>query len=169
MRQDLDIMDDIIESKFVEIGRDCFKTTMDVIVGVIYRPPNTDLQKFNEICSDLLHRIRTEKKLVYLAGDYNVNLLNSETHQLTSEFLEIMFSNSFAPLINKPTRVGKSSATIIDNIFTNCRDFESSLSGILYTDESDHYPVFYINNLQLENDGDVHILRRSHSKKIAAI
>ena len=165
LRTDLDNMDDVMESKFVEIGRDCFNTSMDMVVGVIYRPPNTDLEQFNKKCIDLLLKIRAENKVVYLAGDYNINLLNSETHLLTSEFLDIMFSNMFVPLINKPTRIGKSSATIIDNIFTNCRDFECTFSGILYTDISDHFPVFYINNLQNETDGNTCILRRSHSNK----
>ena len=54
-------MDDVIETKFIEISRDCFKTTMDVVIGVIYRPPNTDLQQFINKCADLLNKICSEK------------------------------------------------------------------------------------------------------------
>ena len=117
LRIDLDAMNDCIEAKFIEIDRDAFRTSQDIVIGVIYRPPNTDLSLFNETLIDLLYNIRSEHKLVYLMGDYNINLLSSETHTLTSEFLELMFSNNYVPLINRPTRVSKSTATIIDNIF----------------------------------------------------
>ena len=36
LRLDLDVMDDCLETKFVQIGRDIFRTSKDVIVGVIY-------------------------------------------------------------------------------------------------------------------------------------
>ena len=46
----------------------------------------------------------------------------------------------FIPVINKPTRVSKTSATIIDHIWTN--DMHNySFSGILYTSVSDHFPL----------------------------
>ena len=54
-----------------------------------------------------------------------------------------MFSSTFYPLISKPTRVTKSSATLIDNIFVNNLD-ECHKCGILLTDLSDHLPVFQI-------------------------
>ena len=55
-----------------------------------------------------------------------------------------MSSNSFFPLINKPTRITSDSATLIDNIFTN--DFSDHKIGILLTDISDHLPVFTVIN-----------------------
>ena len=49
------------------------------------------------------------------------------------------------PLINLPTRITRDTATIIDNIFTNnLTSPEGSLRGILVTDISDHFPVFYV-------------------------
>ena len=52
-------------------------------------------------------------------GDYNINLLNVDTHQLTSDSNDALFSNGFVPMITRPTRVTSNSATLIDNIFTN--------------------------------------------------
>ena len=158
-------MEECFEAKFIEIGRDAFRTSQDMVVGVIYRPPNTDIRLFNEILTDLLSKLRTENKLVYLMGDYNINLLSSETHALTSEFLELMFSNMYVPLINRPTRVSKSTATIIDNIFTNCKHFDSAFSGIMYTDISDHFPVFVIDNLQTQNEDTPYSLRRFYNNR----
>ena len=75
-------------------------------------------------------------------GDFNLNLLNADSNHLTSEFLETMYSFSYIPVINKPTKVQKNSVTIIDNIFSNNINGTFDLSGILYTDVSDHFPVF---------------------------
>ncbi len=52
-------------------------------------------------------------------GDYNINLLNGNTHNATSEFINALYCQSVYPLINKQTRITKFSATIIDNIHIN--------------------------------------------------
>ena len=52
-------------------------------------------------------------------GDYNINLLNYEKHSDTTDFVDLLHANSFISLLNRPTRVKRESATLIDNIFTN--------------------------------------------------
>ena len=53
-----------------------------------------------------------------------------------------MFEKEAISLINRPTRVTTSSATLIDNIFTNCV-FDTSLkNGIIKTSISDHFAIF---------------------------
>ena len=74
-------------------------------------------------------------------GDFNLNLLNCENHKLTNEFLDIMYSNTFFPLITRPTRITSYTATLIDNIFTNNLD-NYIFSGLFFTDISDHLPIF---------------------------
>lgn len=76
-------------------------------------------------------------------GDFNINLLNIESCNLTNAFLEVMLSYSLRPSIFRPTRIATYSATLIDNIFSN--DYTKPfLTGILLTDISDHLPVFSI-------------------------
>ena len=140
-RKDLQLFDDDINSVFVEIDKVHTNIGKNVIVGVLYRPPNTNIDKFNESCEHVLSVIYKENKYCYLMGDFNINLLNHESHQGTANFVEIFYANSFIPNINRPTRVTKHNATIIDNIFTNYIN-TSSKSGILYTDLSDHFPIF---------------------------
>ena len=48
----------------------------------------------------------------------------------------------FFPLINKPTRITPTSATIIDNIFTNANVTNTHDSVLLYDDISGHLPIF---------------------------
>ena len=115
------------------------------IIGLIYRPPNTDLNSFNNSIAVLLSKINSERKVCYLMGDYNIDLFKSECHQGTADFVNCMLSNSYYPLITKATRVCNNSATLIDNIFcSNVMVLKNTINGVLRTDISDHYAVFSI-------------------------
>ena len=85
--------------------------------------------------------ITKENKLCYLMGDFNVNLMNYHRNYLTGEFLDNIYSNSLCPLVNRPTRITSHSATLIDNILTSNID-SHVVNGLLFTDISDHLPIF---------------------------
>jgi hypothetical protein len=157
LREDLTISNDILETLFIELD--------DKIVGVIYRPPNTDLSIFNENIQTLLDIIKSKNKKCYIAGDFNIDLLNVDKHEETSNFIDIMFSYGFLPLVNKPTRVTKSSATIIDNIFSNCVSNCDSTNGILVNDISDHYSVFHVDVSYSKIKNNKFILSRNLSEQ----
>ena len=112
----------------------------------MYRIPNTDISLFNEYIEHTLSSVKLENKIMYITGDFNINLLSSDNHIPTSQFIDIMFSYSFMPLINKPTRITTTSATLIDNIFTNSFNVSTTKKGILCTDISDHMPIFSISS-----------------------
>ena len=63
-------------------------------------------------------------------------------------YLNLIFARNFIPLINKPTRISKHNTTIIDHILTNTFINENYSSGVIKTDISDHFPVFFA----IEND-----------------
>ena len=152
VRDDISIFNDVLETKFIEIDKDCVDADRNVIVGVIYRPPCGHVEDFTAQLGEILEQITKEKKVSYLLGDYNINLLNSERHVPTSDFLECMFSNEYIPLINKPKRDAGNSATLIDNIFMNTIPNESTLIGLFYTDITDHYPIFNIDRKKVSSD-----------------
>jgi Skp family chaperone for outer membrane proteins len=137
---DVSFSTDIFESLFIEINM----RQKNVVVGCIYRPPNSDIVTFNDEMDVLLKQISHLNRNVYLLGDFNINLLKTSTHQSTYEFINTMFSSSFIPLINRPTRVTANTATLIDNIFTNRHDLGKHINGIIPTDVSDHFSVFHI-------------------------
>ena len=141
-RKDLDTMCSDVESLFIEMSeKKELSSDKDVLIGVIYRPPDTNLDNFIEYMTLVMEKVKKENKYCYLLGDYNLNLLNAEKHNKTGEFVDLMFSYHFVPLINKPTRVRENSATLIDNIFTNNITSDAK-QGIFYTDISDHFPIF---------------------------
>lgn len=149
-RQDLSTMSSNLESLFVEIYNLHDNSAKHVVIGVIYRPPNTEVAIFLNELNQILSSLKLENKLTYLTGDFNINLLNVDSHIPTEEFLELMYSFSFFPMINRPTRVTNLSATLIDNIWINELN-EKLTSGIFYTDITDHFPMFSINyNYKIE-------------------
>lgn len=164
LREDLTIQTPYMETLFVELTNNTGFKNKNVICGVVYRPPNTDMKLFNNKMSELLDKIKSDGKLAYIMGDYNINIINSE-HIETLNFIDMMFEYGFIPCINKPTRVTSKSATLIDNIFTNnyC-SFDSAINGILYTDVSDHFPIFHIDVLSSVDNGPKYVQKRDFNK-----
>ena len=132
-------VNEIIDCLSIEIENNEKK----VIISCVYRPPNRNILDFMSHIEVLLEKYRN--KTLFIAGDMNINILNYNNHDDTNEFLNLMYSKGLYPLITKPTRITRKSATLIDNIFTNeCHSINKS--GLLVCDVSDHLPVFQICN-----------------------
>ena len=159
-RDDMSHFDEFCESLCVQIDRGAFDMSKNLLVAVLYRPPNTDSRVFVEVVNNFLDVVKKEDKLCLMKGDYNINILNYDVHPQTAEFVDLLYSYSFFPLINRPTRVTQSTATVIDNIFTNnltCT--EKSFQGLFVTDISDHYPIFHINWSHQQEDSKIFIMK----------
>jgi hypothetical protein len=113
----------------------------DIIVVVVYREHGHKLNTFLTEFDMFLLFLNKQRKPCYICGDFNINLLNCNSHPPTQAFLDLLLSFSFRPLINMPTRITENTSTLIDNIFAN-ELLLDHFSGILYTDISDHLPVF---------------------------
>ena len=133
-------MDNIIEAQFIEINM----PTKNILIGIIYRPPKDTYKQFEDKLSAILQIINQENKKCYLMGDFNIELLKIDQNDNSNSFINLQFSSSFCPTISKPTSITKSTATLIDNIFSNTIE-EKCKTGLLLTDLSDHLPVFQLN------------------------
>ena len=121
------------------------KNNNSIIVGVTYKPPNTSIDSYSNTFKELLDNFESNTTSCFIAGDFNIDLLKSENHQETNSFFNSLLTYSFFPTIVKPTRITSHSATLIDNIYLNTFDtIDNTQSGILYTDISDHLPVFVV-------------------------
>ena len=98
-----------------------------------------------------------------MMGDFNFNLLNSENHNPTNNFLNTNLENFLKPLIIKPTRITNHSATLIDNIFTNYMQ-DNFLSGNIICSISDHLPQFCVLGLEKNLTFDKPIRIKDYSK-----
>ena len=141
---------------------DSFKKTRNIIIGLIYRPQNTVLKLFNGDINELLDTLLGRKhKYCYLIGDYNVNLLNYSKHAETTSLIGILCSIPFCP-----TRLFKGSATLIDNMFTNCHpNIDNILQNLIYTDVSDHFSMVHVDYSMKLFDTESVMTRRNISYK----
>ena len=72
--------------------------------------------------------------------DHNLDLLKQSVHSKTQEFLECILDHNLLPTITKPTRISKTSATLIDNILISNKLQLNYESLIIVDDLSDHLP-----------------------------
>ena len=138
-----------MESIFVEIEGNMLCNKNNFILGVIYRPPNTDISVFNDKINRIMDVIKKENKLCYMMGDYNINIWNYDVHAPTGEFVDTMSSYAYVPLINRPTRVTSKQAFFseLENIdwsqLYNSSDTQSSvdlLHNQLLVLHNKHFP-----------------------------
>ena len=73
----------------------------------------------NDYLTPLLDKASLENMLLFLTGDFNVDLLKVNTNKDYEDYLDILFSYHFLPHIILPTRVTDISSIVIDNIFFN--------------------------------------------------
>ena len=106
------------EVMFIEIGN----LHKSIIIGNIYRPPsesNELITQFNdEFSKAMYHKMMKGKKLI-MSGDFNINLLKINEKILYANLFDMMTSISLLPNITYPTRITRTTTTIIDNIFPN--------------------------------------------------
>ena len=79
-------------------------------------------------------------------GDFNIDLLQYDSHNPTNVFINSLISHSFLPYIHQPTRVTDHSDTIIDNIFSNITEYET-MSENITTMVADHFAQFLLINV----------------------
>ena len=96
------------------------------------------------IFKDFLDKLSSENKVSYISGDFNIDLLKTESDKCTENFYNIMSSNLFVPHITLPTRITSHSKTLIDNIFSNDPDFAQGISGNFTFSISDLFAQFLI-------------------------
>ena len=96
IRDDLACTDStIMECLFIQLCPSL--ASKHTIVGVIYRPPNTDTLKFSDKLSEILDKVNKENRNFYIMGDFNVDLLKQTSNNHSQVFLNVLLSNSFYP------------------------------------------------------------------------
>ena len=98
--------------------------------------------------SDLFLKYLTERvtkennKEVILIGDFNIDLIKSNSNTNASEIRDIIYSSNILPHITSPTQLTSRSHTLINNIFSNIN--EECTSGSIINTISDHLCQFFI-------------------------
>ena len=91
------------------------------------------------VINSTLRSVVSGDKDVYIMGDFNIDLLKCESSQISQDFLLSLQSCYLTPTVDKPTRVLRSSATLIVN-----NPDQLLASGNIISDISDHFSQFCI-------------------------
>ena len=136
VREDLSFSSQSAELLCIEVDLPAEK---NFIVCIVYKPPSNDVDSFLNDLDSLMGSVNVSDKSVCIMGDFNIDYqaINAKTLRLQN----ILESNAFRVMIDKPTRKADQSSTLLDNIFIkSVKGF--SQSGLFCCEVSDHLPVF---------------------------
>ena len=118
-----------------------------------------------------------EQERLLLGLDHNLDFLKHDMHLTTKEFIEYNIYHNLLPVITKPTRVTRNSATLIDNVIIGKSLQDDYDPSIIISDISDHFPslvrmykpsLFIKKPLRMEtrvlNDDTVEMIRNQISE-----
>ena len=115
-------------------------------ISGIYRPryKYDNIKEFSTQLGKILRHKTFKKSDTILIGDFNINLLEHNTHNDTGDYLNFIQNLNYLPLISRPTRFpeGEQIArnSLLDHIYTNF--IHHSVSGIIQYRLTDHLPIF---------------------------
>ena len=101
---------------------------------------SVNLQDFINL---LLEKLATKKIIIILMGDYNINILNCNSNNETSGFIDTTYASYFDPTINTSNWITATSKTLIKSIFYNTFT-KNILAGNIATSILDHLTQFLI-------------------------
>lgn len=115
--------------------------SLDINIGVMYKPPAVNNSTFNPILRSFLKYCDENKRGTIIVGDMNIDLMQKNRHR---EYRDSIDDFDFR-ILNKinqrsATRIGDTSCTIIDHVLTNYEDLSHNVS-IRNTHFSDHRQI----------------------------
>ena len=139
-------VDRILESLFIEVSINSKK----ICIGSLYRPgsqhpnlsSNEQLSQFCDLFSSIADSINSKNHSTYIFGDTNIDCLKYSTSSIVSDFVDLVFSHGLLQVVTKPTRCTLTSATLIDQIFTNSHD-DNFETIVVIGKLSDHFPILH--------------------------
>ena len=119
------------------------KESKTMLISCCYRSPKGITENLSAYLASIFQGVQNEKKKIFIIDDLNLNCLNYNEDNNIRHFYHKIFELGFIPLVDKPTRVCKNSATIIDNILTSCVFDNTLKKAIIKNDISDHFPIIF--------------------------
>ena len=125
-----------------------------IAFGIFYRPPN--INNFLEILSNDFKKVDIRKKVIYILGDFNINLLQNgkfilkenqsnifkiDTTHLINKYREFCQTFFLTEIIKDPTRITCSTSSFLDHILTNSLE-KISQKGTIDVGLSDHQLIY---------------------------
>ena len=157
------------ESTFIEV---IAKNEKKLVIGSLYRAPNTREEIFIDYIKETIHKIKSEKgqKEIILGMDQNLNLLKANQHKGTNQFMDIMMDFDMIPTTTRPTRITNTTATLIDNIYISGKIQRNYESHLILSDISDHLPsLLLLKQTKVKDKTPIELKSRNLNDKIMKI
>ena len=116
--------------------------TKPILIGILYRPP--DQSKFlDKLSTAISETDNFDAQEVYILGDLNINLINNQKHTPNGikRYKEFCSLNGLKQLLTLPTRITKTSTSLLDHVLTNSADRVSQF-GVVDMGLSDHQLIY---------------------------
>ena len=98
VKSEYEINSEILENYWIELK--C--NTDNVLIGSLYRPPNTNEKTFMTDYKLLLKQVNRYMGHKIIGMDHNLDFLKCENHRMTNEFLESNIDKNLLPCITRP-------------------------------------------------------------------
>ena len=132
------------------------------LICTAYRPPSTSTDCFDAEFGDAVISAMSLSKPIYILGDLNCNLLKS-SDPASQALLNFCTSFNLTQMIAEPTRVTKSSATLIDVILASNKNLVRA-AKVIPVSISDHDLVYAVLKLNRQRPKPTFITTRSFKK-----
>ena len=150
--------DKVLEASAISLNINAFSLT----VVTVYRSPkhaSCHISDFLELLEGLLNNLLALNQNLILCGDLNIDLLTETNAQKL--FLRLMNIFNLKSYVNTPTRIGETSATCIDHVFSNWSNANLHVETIS-TAVSDHFGNF----ISLPSPSFIKDINESISKRV---
>ncbi len=92
------VVDNVFECISTEINR---ANKKNIIISCIYRTPGSNIDILQNWMEEHLSNIN--HKIMFIGGDFNIDLLNPNKHKITDNFINTLYSIGLHPKITRPS------------------------------------------------------------------
>jgi hypothetical protein len=130
----------------------------------IYRSPHSDVYNFLDKLEALIAKVQQKRKKLIICGDWNipVNLLQENNH--VQALQSILLAYNLINTVTSPTRVSRSSVSMIDVMVTN-KQFNENFTEVWNVGYSDHLAQVLYVSVNKHNLESTEIIQRKFSKR----
>ena len=147
------------ETLWVEVTVDHKK----IAIGTLYKAPNIPCKTFYDAYNSLVY-IFSKYEDPILTGDFNVNMLNTESADFKKLSDSLIEPFDLKQIIDKPTRITDQSKTLIDLLFVKDLDRVKTFGLCDASGVSDHFFIYMAYNIKKTKFKPITITRRDFRK-----
>jgi bisphosphoglycerate-dependent phosphoglycerate mutase len=156
-----------VDSLSTELHAECTSIlveslTMQTTVVNVYRAPSGIIDVFYDTVTKILSVTSLKKGRIIIGGDINVDFMSEGS--LKNRLMDLITSSGMTNIIDQPTRVTVTSATCIDNVFTNVNKDDICVDVIDLGISDHHALIVRLKNIETTQIAFDAVYKRSFSE-----